>query len=73
MIVYSLSNQTQHLNVAFTAQLAITLDEKVFTLTKFGQQGKSGATYKVDGQAAFAKTNFKAGTITNEATVTGLV
>ena len=73
MIVYSLSNQNQCLNVAFTATITIKVDDKEFKLTKFGQQGKSGATYKVDGQAAFAKTNFKAGTITNEATVTELV
>ena len=75
MKVYSLSNQNQRLNVAFIAKITINVDGQEFKLTKIGQdqQGKSGATYKVDGQAAFAKTNFKAGPMTNEANVTKLV
>ena len=71
MIVYSLS--IQRLNVAFTDAITIKIDGKEFALTKFGTQGNNGATYKVTGQAAFAKTNFKAGTIAKEAEVTGLV
>ena len=71
MIVYSLSNQ--RLNVAFTESITINVGGKEFKLNKFGTQGNNGATYKVDGQAAFAKTNFKAGTIANEATATEAV
>jgi len=49
--------------------ITIKLGDKEFKLTKFNQQGDSGATYTVDGQAAFAKTPFS-GDLTQEATLT---
>ena len=50
--------------------ITVTVNSKEFKLTKFDTQGNNAATYKVDGQATFAKTNFKAGMIANEASIT---
>ena len=72
MIVYSVSNQNQRLNVPFTATITIKLGDKEFILDRFGTQGNSGAAYKVRGQAAFAKTNFET-PIAGEAEATRLV
>ena len=72
MIVYSLSDQNQRLNVAFTESITIKVQGKEFKLTKFKQQGNNGATYS-DGRNVFAKTPFVEGGLTQEATLNGKV